>query len=409
MSMAMSVHYDPQRFQHTQSAASAAAAAAIAAMHHPSNESHVDDSHMGGIRNDENRSHSSTQQHTRTYKHNVDNHMNGAYTTSTSAAVTSHESPTPAATSIQYLSFFKYVTLPLSTISHIRDELYVLFQRHQCRGRIYISPEGINAQMILPVTLIPTFHTAIQQYTVTVNNSESTTSNNNNNNDHHDSSTAYQPFNHIKLTLGQTTDIMNYSTDHVLNPRNSDDIPIFDKLHIRIKHRLVQDGLPDDIHDQLQLHDFGELLSPEEWHHEVMKLNENRDNHSSSSCSDSKVKLLDVRNYYESDVGRFENAIPLDITTFREVFHAVDKAIGIDNTKDTSHDTSSLQHQPTAVLAYCTGGIRCIKVGAYLKSKGIKNVKLLDGGINNYYLWAKEQMEKQQHVNNTSSNDSDTQ
>src|SRR5690606_24968613 len=36
------------------------------------------------------------------------------------------------------------------------------------------------------------------------------------------------------------------------------------------------------------------------------------------------------------------------------------------------------------LLLYCTGGVRCVKVGAYLRSNGLKNIFILRGGINEY-------------------------
>jgi UPF0176 protein len=78
---------------------------------------------------------------------------------------------------------------------------------------------------------------------------------------------------------------------------------------------------------------------------------------------------LDIRNRFESDAGKFENAVACDIEHFRELPQYVDRLEGL---KDKT------------VLMYCTGGIRCEKASALFRSKGFKNVFQLHGGIAAY-------------------------
>src|SRR5450432_102042 len=78
---------------------------------------------------------------------------------------------------------------------------------------------------------------------------------------------------------------------------------------------------------------------------------------------------LDIRNRFESDAGKFENAVACDIEHFRELTQYVDRLEGL---KDKT------------VLMYCTGGIRCEKASALFRSKGFKNVFQLHGGIAAY-------------------------
>lgn len=77
--------------------------------------------------------------------------------------------------------------------------------------------------------------------------------------------------------------------------------------------------------------------------------------------------VFDARNNYESEVGKFRNAITPDIKTFKDVKQELEKL-----PKD----------QP--VLTYCTGDIRCEYLSAYMKHKGFKDVYHLDGGIVKY-------------------------
>jgi len=84
---------------------------------------------------------------------------------------------------------------------------------------------------------------------------------------------------------------------------------------------------------------------------------------------DPNAVLLDVRNRFEAEAGRFENAVVCDIAHFRELPHYVPRLEHLKN---------------KTVLMYCTGGIRCEKASALLRSRGFSNVYQLHGGIANY-------------------------
>ncbi len=79
--------------------------------------------------------------------------------------------------------------------------------------------------------------------------------------------------------------------------------------------------------------------------------------------------LLDARNTYEIELGRFKNAAVLPIETFREFPEAIKK---LNLPKDKK------------IISYCTGGIRCEKAAAYLREQGYKDVHQLKGGIIQY-------------------------
>src|SRR4051794_22676424 len=84
---------------------------------------------------------------------------------------------------------------------------------------------------------------------------------------------------------------------------------------------------------------------------------------------DPNAVLLDVRNRFEADAGRFEDAVVCDIAHFRELPDYVGR----------------LEHlKEKTVLMYCTGGIRCEKASALLRSRGFTSVYQLHGGIVSY-------------------------
>ncbi|MBI2572913.1 rhodanese-related sulfurtransferase [Candidatus Woesearchaeota archaeon] len=80
--------------------------------------------------------------------------------------------------------------------------------------------------------------------------------------------------------------------------------------------------------------------------------------------------IIDARNDYEYEVGRFKNALKMPIKSFREF-------------PKTINDQFS-QFKDKKVVMYCTGGIRCEKATAYMKHHGFENVYHVQGGIINY-------------------------
>jgi UPF0176 protein len=85
---------------------------------------------------------------------------------------------------------------------------------------------------------------------------------------------------------------------------------------------------------------------------------------------DVDFTLLDARNSFEYNMGTFEKAVQLNITSFSSFPHAFDKA---DLEKDKP------------LVTFCTGGIRCEKAAAYLLKQGFKEVYQLQGGILHYF------------------------
>ncbi len=79
--------------------------------------------------------------------------------------------------------------------------------------------------------------------------------------------------------------------------------------------------------------------------------------------------IVDARNEYEFEVGRFKNAVKLPIQNFREFPEAAKQLEAVKDKK---------------IVLYCTGGIRCEKASAYLKEQGFPEVYQVEGGIINY-------------------------
>ncbi|MBK8848050.1 MAG: rhodanese-related sulfurtransferase [Bacteroidetes bacterium] len=204
------------------------------------------------------------------------------------------------------LSFYRYVKI--EDVEAYRDKLYLELSRLNVLGRIYLAQEGVNAQISVPTEFFETFKTYIEN----------------------DVLLSGIPF---KIAV-------------------EDDGKSFYKLIVRIKKKIVADGLPEDAYD---LNNIGK-------HIDARELN--------TYLEDKNTVIIDMRNHYESEVGKFENALCPDADTFRQ---ALPMAVQmVEDKKDSK------------VILYCTGGIRCEKASAYFKHHGFKDVNQLYGGIIEY-------------------------
>ena len=205
------------------------------------------------------------------------------------------------------ISFYQYAHIGNPQV--FRDSLFINWQDLDVLGRIYVANEGINAQLSLPA-------------------------------DH---------FNAFKAHL----DTITFLKDVRLNIAREQSNKSFLKLKIKVRDKIVADGLDDDTFD---VTDIGVHLNAKNFN----KL-----------LDDSSTVLVDMRNHYESEIGHFNNAITPDVDTFRESLPIIEEDL-----KEHKEDKN--------LVMYCTGGIRCEKASAYFKHKGFKNVYQLEGGIIEY-------------------------
>jgi UPF0176 protein len=204
------------------------------------------------------------------------------------------------------ISFYKYHYL--ENPQEFRDSIFRDWFSLDCFGRIYVAREGINAQMSVPEHNFSDFMRTLEKYEI---------------------------LDGIPI---------KYAIE--------DDGKSFYKLTIKVRPKLVADGLNDGAFDVTNV---GKHLTGLEFHNQIGLEN---------------TVVVDMRNYYESEIGRFEGAICPEADTFREELEIV---------------TDLLQDKKDKkILLYCTGGIRCEKASAYLKHKGFEDVNQLHGGILEY-------------------------
>jgi UPF0176 protein len=125
----------------------------------------------------------------------------------------------------------------------------------------------------------------------------------------------------------------------------------FKRLKVKLKKEIVTLG----VEHVNPLSSVGTYIDPQDWN---------------ALISDPDVVLIDTRNNYEYEIGSFKGAINPNTETFRE-FPTY--------TKDNLE-----QYRGKKVAMFCTGGIRCEKSTAYLKSQGFDTVYHLHGGILKY-------------------------
>lgn len=189
----------------------------------------------------------------------------------------------------------------------LRDKLYLQWKELGVLGRIYLAHEGINAQLSVPENNWKKFVSNVNTY----------------------SQFKRMPF---KIAV-------------------EDDGKSFFKLTIKIRNQIVADGLRLDEYD---VSNVGMHLDAKDWNKAI----------------DNGAIVVDMRNHYESEIGKFEGAICPKSEIFKEELPEVKKLLeGKEEQK---------------ILLYCTGGIRCEKTSAYLKHHGFADVSQLHGGIIDY-------------------------
>ena len=195
----------------------------------------------------------------------------------------------------------------LENPNKLRDELYADWLELGVLGRIYLAHEGINAQLSVPENNFLAFQTNVHANKYFLNMA-------------------------FKIAVEDRGDS-------------------FFKLTIKVRKQIVSDGLKIDEYDVTNV---GKHLTARQW----------------NKAMDNGAIVVDMRNHYESEIGKFKGAICPDVETFKEELPAVKDML------------KGKEKEP--ILLYCTGGIRCEKTSAYLKHYGFQDVSQLHGGIIDY-------------------------
>lgn len=207
------------------------------------------------------------------------------------------------------ISFYQYAKIENPRL--FRDHLFQMWSKLEIVGRTYVAAEGINAQISVPSKHLEQFRKELYEI---------------------------EFLNDIRL---------NIAVDE------SDAEFPFLKLKIKVRNKILADGLSDETFD---VTNKGKHLSAEEFN---------------QLTDDPDTILIDFRNHYEHEVGHFKGAITPDVDTFRESLPYIEDEY-LKNAKDKN------------IVMYCTGGIRCEKASAWYRHQGFEKVHQLEGGIINY-------------------------
>ena len=234
---------------------------------------------------------------------------------------------------LHMVSFFTFHTQPSSQerVAELVASLNNRLEGLNVRGSVYVASEGLNAQLAVPASHLDALRSLL---------------------DESDELRA------VELNCGE-----------VVAPSTRP----FAKLVVKARRQVLTDGLES----ALEWQRGGVDVPPEEW---------------DTALAEEGALLLDCRNAYESDVGHFVRpgaagaeatgaevaAEPLGTETFAQSWETL---------------RSRLEHTPrdTPILTYCTGGIRCVKVNAFLEQElGFTQTKKLKDGIVGYLRHKRE-------------------
>lgn len=207
-----------------------------------------------------------------------------------------------------------YRYVKISDPAAFRDALWETWDALGILGRIYVAEEGINAQLSCPTQNIDAFRASVD---------------------------GFLELKDVPFKIGVEEKAIS-----------------FWKLTIKVRPHILAHGLSEE---EFNIEEAGEHLSAKDFNEAI----------------EQGATVVDMRNNYESKIGRFEGAICPDAETFRDELDMV-----VDELKGKEDEP---------VLLYCTGGIRCEPASAYLKKKGFKRVNQLFGGVINY----KHQVDKE--------------
>ena len=213
-----------------------------------------------------------------------------------------------------------YKYIHLDNLEELRHQLYLKWKKLDILGRIYIADEGINAQVSIPEHKFENFKQSLN---------------------------SYKEFNNMNIKSAYVEGLS------------------FLKLTIKIKEEIVAYKISNTEYD---INNTGKHLNYNEF----------------NTAIDSGATVIDLRNYYEGEVGKFENAIIPDVEKSNDLLPEIRHLLSA-NKKDK-------------IIMYCTGGIRCEKASSYLLKQGFEDVNQLKGGIIQYANDIKKHNEKSKFI-----------
>ncbi|KAK4489343.1 hypothetical protein RD792_005150 [Penstemon davidsonii] len=248
------------------------------------------------------------------------------------------------------VSFYKFADFP--DHAYLRKPLKELCERLRVSGGIILAPEGINGS-------ICGTRDSVEEVLAFIQTDE-----------------RLKGLRRIESPVSPEEEAIHHGHMSSSPLAAGEDAPFrWDHVRVKLKKEIVTLGMPS----VSPIEKVGEYVSPKEWNELI---------------SDPDTVVIDVRNDYETRIGKFKRAVDPCTTAFRKFPSWVDEQFELNKSEsqinpDSPSETTAEQEEETEkkmprVAMYCTGGIRCEKASSFLLSKGFKEVYHLQGGILKY-------------------------
>ncbi|WVY90952.1 hypothetical protein V8G54_036466 [Vigna mungo] len=234
------------------------------------------------------------------------------------------------------VSFYKFADFPDHAL--MRNPLKQLCQRLRVSGGIILAPEGINGS-------ICGTRESVEAVLAFVEGDD-----------------RLKGLRRVESPVGPEEEAIHHGHSAASPLAAGEDAPFrWDHVRVKLKKEIVTLGMPT----VSPIERVGKYVGPEDWN---------------ALINDPDTVVIDVRNNYETRIGKFKGAVDPCTTSFREFPSWVEEHFQLSKADDGENPK---QHMPRVAM-YCTGGIRCEKATSLLLSKGFREVYHLEGGILKY-------------------------
>lgn len=252
------------------------------------------------------------------------------------------------------VSFYKFADFP--DHARLRQPLKLLCEELRVSGGIILAPEGINGSICGTRESVEKVLAFIQS------------------DDH------LKGLRRVESPVSPEEEAIHHGHTSSSPLAAGEDAPFrWDHVRVKLKKEIVSLGMPA----VSPIEKVGKYVSPRDWN---------------ALISDPDTVVIDVRNNYETRIGKFKGAVDPRTRAFREFpswvedefqpsepenGHSEVEVYGANGSTENQLEISKPK-TPQRVAMYCTGGIRCEKASSFLLSKGFEEVYHLEGGILKY-------------------------
>ncbi|XP_047322019.1 rhodanese-like domain-containing protein 7 [Impatiens glandulifera] len=247
--------------------------------------------------------------------------------------------------SLVVVSFYKFADFP--DHADLRNPLKALCQQLRVSGGIILASEGINGSICGTLESVEKVVEFIQ------------------------SDERLKGLRMVESPVSPEDEAIHHGHSSSSPLAVGEDVPFrWDHVRVKLKKEIVSLGMPFVSPTER----VGKYVSPKDWN---------------TLISDPDTVVIDVRNNYETRIGKFKGAVDPCTKAFREFPSWVkdqfqDAKPDGDEEEGIQKNKSPVENGQKRVAMYCTGGIRCEKASSYLLSQGFKEVYHLEGGILKY-------------------------